>query len=253
MDINLENNLLRACGILFGPEAGENREFLFYIQLEGVKAAFRRKALMTHPDRQILTGIDQQSSGDFIEVTEAYKQLSGFINSREEINLSSSWRYYANTGKPNMRPYREVNQKKYYSGVIPKRPLLFAEYLYYSGNITWESLIRAIAWQRQFRPRFGEIACGWRYLCCEQLGSIIKCKRFGEKIGDASLRMNLLHRFQVQTILRHQMRTQRRIGEYFIDSGIFTEARLYELLSGFRNHNDSSKVSKAGTASSVFR
>ena len=46
-----EQELYRACRIIFGPDLTVSREFLEYIQSSGVKSAFRKKAMETHPDR----------------------------------------------------------------------------------------------------------------------------------------------------------------------------------------------------------
>ncbi len=246
MDITLEKSLFRACSILFGSEISVNRDFLFYIELQGVKGAFRRKALMTHPDRFILPGINNNSASDFIEAAEAYKQLVNFIDSREKNGyLSSSLRRNSTHSQRSDMPHgKGVHRDRYYSGSMPRRPLLFAEYLYYSGIITWSSLIQAVVWQRQLRPHFGKIACGWRYLSEKQIQVIIKNKKISEKIGCAAVRMNFLNQFQVYVILRHQMNSQRPIGNYFVDTGVFTEERLCELLSRFRYHKVASKVKR---------
>ena len=43
-------------------------------------------------------------------------------------------------------------------GPLPRRRLRLAEFLYYTGRVSWQSLIGAIVWQRSTRPHFGELA-----------------------------------------------------------------------------------------------
>jgi len=238
MDHILEKNLLRACRLLFGPDVSINRDFLFYIQLQGVKRAFRKKALITHPDSAILSGCTEKNSVHFIEALSAYKQLAEFIYKREKGVYSSASKPGTIQPPKQVRKYQDTDyRKRYYSGIMPRRPLLFAEYLYYAGIITWESLIQSIVWQRRLKLRFGEVAHRLRYLSKEQICKIIEKRRVREKIGDTAVRMNFLNRFQVDTILWHQTVSQKHIGKYFVENGIFTIEKLYELLSDHRNYN----------------
>jgi hypothetical protein len=238
MDITLEKNLLRACRLLFGPEVSINRDFLFYIQLQGVKRAFHKKALITHPDRAVLSGCTEKDPVHFIEALSAYKQLADFIDKRERGVYSSASKIDMVQPQKPVRKHQDTDyHKRYYSGIMPRRPLLFAEYLYYSGIITWESLIQAIVWQRRLKLRFGEVAYRLRYLSKEQIWKIMGKRRFREKIGDTAVRMNFLSRVQVHTILWHQTVSQKRIGKYFVETGIFTREKLHELLSCHRNYN----------------
>lgn len=238
MNLTYGKNLFHACRLLFGPRISVNRDFLYYIQLQGIKSAFRKKALITHPDRAIVSGCTEKNPVHFIEALSAYKQLADFIDKRERgVYSSASKTNMAQPQEPVRKDHDTGHSKRYYSGMMPRRPLLFAEYLYYSGIITWDSLIQAIVWQQKMKSRFGEVACHLRYLSKEQIWKIIKERRFKEKIGDAAFRMNFLNRFQVQSILWHQTVSQKRIGTYFVETGIFTRNKLHELLSSYRRYN----------------
>ena len=50
---------LRSCRILFGPEVQITPQFLGYLQPAGVKTAYRKLAMETHPDRSCHTGVNQ--------------------------------------------------------------------------------------------------------------------------------------------------------------------------------------------------
>lgn len=81
-----EQELYRACRIIFGSDLTVSREFLEYIQFSGVKSAFRKKAMETHPDR--LTGHDElaikRSARMFHSVQQAYEKLMQYLEAREK-------------------------------------------------------------------------------------------------------------------------------------------------------------------------
>jgi hypothetical protein len=56
MTVVAEHELYRACKIIFGPDLTVSRKFLGYLQKSGVKRAFRKRVLETHPDRCVGRG-----------------------------------------------------------------------------------------------------------------------------------------------------------------------------------------------------
>jgi hypothetical protein len=76
-----ESSLFNACRILFGAEIELSRDFLFYLQPSGVKAAYRQQAKESHPDA-VAPG--STGKGDrFRQVTDAYKLICAFFKQRE--------------------------------------------------------------------------------------------------------------------------------------------------------------------------
>lgn len=47
-----EQDLYKACQIIFEPDPAFLRDFLKYIQVTGVKSAFPKRAMEGHPDRE---------------------------------------------------------------------------------------------------------------------------------------------------------------------------------------------------------
>ena len=47
------SQLFNACNVLFGPNAGVTVDFIRYLQMSGLKAVYRKKALESHPDRAV--------------------------------------------------------------------------------------------------------------------------------------------------------------------------------------------------------
>lgn len=234
------DTLYKACLILFGPDIAANRGFLSYLQLSGVKSAYRQRALLTHPDRVItMEDAAREKSADlFIETNWAYKQLSQFINDRDSDKSSVCFRPVGDTCNPSGKSREAAYQQmRFYSGAFPRRTLMFAEYLYYSGKVPWKALVEAIVWQRRQRPRFGETAKRWKYLSDDEILWLISRRAFCEPIGETSVRLNVLSKIQVNTVLMHQRLQQRRIGEYFVEQGYLSRDILSEIFMNFKKHN----------------
>lgn len=81
-----EKELFRACEIIFGPELTISREFLDYLQISGIKSAYRKRAMETHPDRAALENVRlrRQHHDRFHSVQEAYENLVKFLDAKEK-------------------------------------------------------------------------------------------------------------------------------------------------------------------------
>lgn len=243
MHVATGDELLRACSILFGSDVNVSADFLSYIQPSGVKSAFRKKALETHPDRLSLRkdAGKEKSAERFIETTWAYRSLLGYISRRDRhTRIRARAASKPRTGKRPMTPPQKAEQSRgsYHRGSLPRRRLLLGQYLFYAGEIPWEVLIRAIIWQRSQRPRLGDIAKKWGWLTETEIRDIIKTKRLGENSGEALVRLNLLSSVQLNILLYHQRKLQRPFGEFFVLNNHITRDRLDRLLREFTKHND---------------
>ncbi|MBF0487161.1 MAG: hypothetical protein HQK98_03285 [Nitrospirae bacterium] len=109
-----ELELYDACRVLFGKEVRIDRQFLEYIQPSGVKSAYRKMALATHPDRIAALGVNLQTGqcGDFRVVAAAYEKLTKYLKLRE-----SGYRF-----KTNYSTYSEGTQRKDYSAKTWQHP-----------------------------------------------------------------------------------------------------------------------------------
>lgn len=230
------NSLYKSCRILFGEDIKLTPQFLSYIQESGVKTAFRQKALMTHPDRLIhLSDVEKSEKRElFYQITSSYKELLNYLKARDNNKvkvITEGWYNNDNLTKDKYNLYR------YYQGNLPRRELLFAEFLYYSGNVPWKAYIDSIVWQRSQRPRFGEIARNWNYLSKEHIEFLLKNKIIGEMIGETAVRLALMSKLQVKTIVLHQRMKQKKIGDYFVDERFLTKSEINVLYFEFRKHN----------------
>jgi len=219
-----------ALGLLFGatpPIATHGEAFR-----QEVRDAFRRRALETHPDRAQALGRSEASlAEDFRQILEAYQILS-----REEA--APAPRPVAQ--RPRERASRPPRDHVLHAS-LPHRPLLFAEFLYYSGRASWRNLVEAVAWQRRQRPAIGRIAVEWGHLSDEEVRDILDQRRregsAAEPFGEFARKRGFLSAAQLLALLGRQRRLQRRIGQFFVECGIVAENEISSLDQDLSRHN----------------
>ncbi|MEW6520204.1 MAG: J domain-containing protein [Thermodesulfobacteriota bacterium] len=276
-----EQELYRACRIIFGPDLTVSREFLEYIQSSGVKSAFRKKAMETHPDR--LPDVDElarkRSARLFHTVQQAYEQLMQYLEAREKgfrfhgrgpsaaatfcavrrspfqakpqngkataaadkvAEPAGGWQKKGGAGKccrqeEGQRPFYAQDL---YRGPIPDRQLLFGHYLYYAGQVSWQSVIKALSWQKAQRPRLGEIARARGWLSGEEIFVVLRgCVSSSLPFGQQAMQQGLLTRTQLLALLFEQRRRHKKIGEFFVTQNMLTDRQLQQQLALFQRHN----------------
>ena len=257
MDGNIltEAEVFSAFRVLFCLGAEVNASTLETIQLSDIKKAYRKRALDTHPDRfaGYGEGYRKARSEQFIAVSEAYSTLNSFLQMRQENGLkflredrqrqAHFWKrahFHQKRAKKTSyaNPYSSESVSSFFwAKGAPKRHLRFGEYLFYSGVIPWNLLIKAIVWQRSQRPRIGEIAQRWRWLTESQIEVLLKNRRPGERLGEALLRFSVINSFQLKLLLSHQQRIQKPFGSFFVHNGVLTEAQIKRYLESQRKHN----------------
>ncbi len=214
--------VLRAAALLFGTEdlpqigSGEwHRE---------LRAAFRRRAFETHPDRASSLGKPSELlEREFHAVSNAYKFLCTAY-----LQLP-------------LRKENKNRQRHFHCGPIPRKPLRFAELLYYTKRISYQTLLDAIAWQRCQRPAIGQIAIEFGFLSEEDVCEIIESRRiekaYSTPFGEHALRHGLLTRFQLLAMLGRQRQLQRPIGEFFVERGIIEANEIPSIRQAVIQHN----------------
>ena len=254
-----EPDLVHACRILFGADLHITSDFLEYIQLSGVKSAYRRKALETHPDRLAARGGEELSLGPadlFRQVQQAYQDLTSYLEARERgdfLHTSpfrgedfKAGRQKSEFRRPHSQARPTANSKDrfstdrpetLYKGSLPQRPLLFGHFLYYSGLITWRMIIQALLWQRTQRPRLGQLGQRFGWLSTEDILEVLRDSRVSRPFGQTALDMGLLNERQLKLLLFQQKRLQKKIGEFFLREKILTPAQLNDLLARYQEHN----------------
>lgn len=208
-------------------------------RLSGLKAAYRKKAFETHPDRAKVVGEDEAKMTKlFLDATSAYNKLTPIIKSNGTILLGN---------KIDLRRKREESTERkrsqtgfsdhFHTGDIPKRHMLIGQFLYYSGVISWNTLINATVWQKRQRPMIGQIALKWRKLSEHEIQRILIRRNFGEKFGVCAVRTGYLTRFEVMVLLGSQRRLKCPIGEYFVRLDILRDQDMEKMVARQRVHN----------------
>lgn len=237
------SQLFDACGVLFGPEVNISIEFLKYLQPSGIKDAYRCQAFKMHPDRAAALDQDEDILNDrFNTLTQAYECLIGAIKGDGRVLMRQS-----NSRASRRRPgYRKRAEKSgpnpgndhFYSrkASVPKRKLLIGQYLYYSGYISWKTLIDIIVRQRRDRPPIGQIALDCGLIDADQLWFILANRHVNEKFGDYAVRNEYFTQRNLLTLLYRQKKLQHPIGHYLQAYG-FGPGVLARLVKKQKRHN----------------
>ncbi len=268
-----EKELYRACEVIFGPELDISRDFLEYIQLSGVKSAYRKRAMETHPDRLAAdhAAADGPSGALFHDVQQAYESLRQYLEARDKgFKLPGRRPVRAGNGtttrrsrpRPGCRtgtgrnsgqgaatgcragrdttgtPRFFKNIDQLHQGPLPNRRLELGQFLYYSGLASWRTIVKALAWQRSRRPRIGEISRRFGLLSEQDVARVLRHQQPGQRFGEAARAMGLLTETQVRLLLQTQKRLQHKFGEYFLKEKILTPGKLARLLTALHRHNN---------------
>ena len=235
-------DLFKACESLFGTDIDVSVEFLRYLKPAGVRAAYRKKALETHPDRAIIVAVEPDFlEKRFKEVNLAYQLLQEFLTAPWKYSLDESGKLYERkrqTPRPaSHNKSASAKVEPLYAGRMPSRRLLFGQYLYYAGQISISTLIKAIVWQRLQRPSVGAIAVSWGWMEGRNIIDILRRRKYGEKFGACALRCGYLSKHQILRLLDKQGIVQPLIGKYFIERNIIPSIQVFRLIVAMKMHN----------------
>jgi hypothetical protein len=254
----MDGGLIDAGILLFGPRArAGGLAFLGSLEPAAVRRAYRTLAMASHPDRARRAGLRGAADGrQFIEASRAYELLMGWLlvqrgaRPRTSAGARPPAEGKKRAGPDEARRAGRDERKRprpaaapgargplFYRGAIPRRPLRLAEYLYYSGRVSWQSMIKAIVWQRSIQPKFGEIARELSRISAQDLWKILGSKLRHEQTGETAQRLRILSSAEVERILRLQRLRHRRIGAYFVEEEKMSGASLSELLRELHRHN----------------
>lgn len=133
------------------------------------------------------------------------------------------------------------NSDHYFEQPIPSRQLPFGQFLYYSGAISWRQLIDALVWQRQQRPMIGQLARSWGILSEEQVHSVLEHRRrsgrYDVKFADFAEELGFLSAQDKLALCGRMKMLQKPLGQYFVETGVFTKVEINERLAAHRRHN----------------
>ena len=252
------DTLLQSCTVLFGTEPDISREFLDYLQISGVKKAFRQKAKETHPDLAVHfpEDIRETAPDRFHCVRESYENLKEFIRNRDDSlsdRLSSplsaesyGWQGSEDRSRVfNAASYSTADSSSGYEQFelqwdqrsFPSRKLMLGDFLYFAGIVEWQEIIRALVWQKASRPRIGDLGCSLGMLQHKDIQRIFRFQRSGRLFGEVAVQLGLLDRQQRDRLVFYQKCKQQRIGQYFVEKRFFSSNDLLLIVNMLRNHN----------------
>lgn len=274
-----EHELFDSCRVLFGTELQVSRSFLEYLQRSGIKSAYRKKALETHPDILVSLGEEAkaQSADLFRMVQQAYENLITYLDARDSgfrfqvqavrtpakpatapqkppaqpapraqnrDRSATHGRQEWSAGRPDASARAQARPTSAWQtgkvarqAPIPDRKLLFGHFLYYAGVTNWQTIVKALVWQRTGRPRLGEIGRRFGWLSEQDILSVLKRRNLTESFGASAVAMGLLTDRQLRLMLFQQNKLQKRFGEYFVHHKLLTPAQINELATQFSRHN----------------
>ncbi|MBN1798164.1 MAG: DnaJ domain-containing protein [Spirochaetales bacterium] len=224
----------KALFTVFGPSY--NHQSIPEISL--LKQAYRKRAMLFHPDRSKLTGMSE------LRLEEKFKKLSHAYNLLASLTQIKNNRAYSKQAH-SMRMYRPKHfhakhhhDYKYEKKVkVPCFRMRLAFFLYRKGIIDWNTTIEALIWQSSNRPRIGEIAVRCNYLKREHIYHILKNRIRGEKFCESAERIGLLDAFRTNVLLYLQRSYNFPIGRYFIERNILTEQEIERFVAELKEYN----------------
>jgi len=231
-----------ACRILF-PSADISREFLCYIRPEGLKNAYRNRARECHPDAGGGDGDRSRRTELFRRSAEAYKLLSDYLKKRKPAIPPRR----TNSPKPIFPQARTAGRtegEQYFEGPLPSIELKIGLYLYYSGVVSYQAVVRALMWQRDLRPPLGDFACKWGWLREDDVAAILAATHIVGSFGERAVALGFLSQSQLNIILLHQRSMQQPIGRYFVLNSLLSEPALRHHLRELTRHNRSVRESR---------
>lgn len=244
-----DTELLSACRILFGPDVEITRDFLWYLQPEGAKSAYRRRARESHPDAHPRAGAERIRllEDEFVQVSNAYQQLSSFLVQRPATSCCCNTYYYrqekadGNAAKPETNRKRAAthasDQPFLYTGSVPQVELKIGRYLYFRGLVTFQSVMQALGWQREQRPSIGTLARAWGWLDDAAVHHILQSSQVTGRFGERAVKLGILSPWQCKELLCDQRLRQQRLGCYFMQRHGMTARILAQLEQERLLHN----------------
>ncbi|GAB4303174.1 MAG: J domain-containing protein [Desulfuromonadia bacterium] len=242
MTIHEESILIDACRTLFGDHLEIGRDFLHYLQPEGIKSAYRTRARECHPDSYLGEGDIVQRTELFRRSVEAYQLLIGFVR-RRSLTPPPSTRHDPRPSAPPRRfhPVRELRPRtpgeRYYDGPMPPLELKLGLFLYFRGVVSYQTVVRALLWQREMRPSLGELACSWGWMTPDLVDYVISAVQIPGPFGNRALKLGLLDENRLKVLLFHQRSLQKPIGRYFVEERYLDERQLLRLMRERIVHN----------------
>jgi len=244
------------------------------LTVQDLKKNYYRRAKELHPDTASQSGISESLLTErFKRLSESYNFLLEYWQNRDFSSLLKEDQYKNQyRTKPSQKQrakkntqstkgfqqqeerkttYRYRQQqgkneapKRFYTGPMPKTEMRFAQFLYYSKKIDWNTFVQALSWQWKNRPRLGEIAVEKGYLKHADIITILRHSFPGELFGKAAIRLGFLSERELFLLLGHQQLLNKPIGLFFIEQCSFPQSEIEKQLAQMKKFNTEVKYEK---------
>ncbi|MBU3946703.1 MAG: J domain-containing protein [Proteobacteria bacterium] len=242
-------DILNAYSVIFGPVVGISIDAIMGIPPVKLKTAYRKKAFETHPDRFLIVGkMKKEMNEQFIELNLAYETLQTALNKFSPLvkKNNNSTKKEEHKKKSSTASTCKNTADHFYRGLLPKRKLLIGQFLYYSGIVSWKTLIDALTRQKMQRPPVGQIALKWGILSRNDIHAILKQRaierEFEKRFVEYAYLKGYLTSFQRLALLGKQRSLQRPIGEFFVEKGILMSKDVELLVKKLQLHNHKAAI-----------
>lgn len=239
------SSVLTACRVLFGADVVLSDDFLAYLQPEGAKSAYRKRARESHPDAHPWVDGEQlqRLKHEFATVSDAYRELSTFLKFRPQAGTTVGNAARYRTREPRVQPAANASSRSdtplYYTGALPSVELKIGRYLYFAGVASFQAVVAALSWQRMQRPSIGLLARSSGWLDEADVHHILQSGQVQGRFGERAVQLGLLRPWQQQELLKQQQSCQERLGQYFVRYQGISDYRMNQLNNERLRHNAS--------------
>lgn len=269
---------------VMGKQVSLHNPDILNLTLEDLKKSYYKRAKELHPDRALHNGLSENLLTErFKRLADSYsflldywqnRDFSSFISQnrnqytsyktpkesqtnkarptkKNNYDNSNTRTYYhgqntynktAKTSKPEQNKNNEI--KRYYTGPMPQVEMRFAQYLYYSKKIDWNTFIHSLTWQWKQRPRMGELAVEKGFLKHQDVLTILRHSLPDELFGKAAIRLGFLSEKELFVLLGHQQLMNKPIGQYFIEECRISKIEIEKQLQQMKTFNAEVRMQK---------
>ncbi len=255
--------LERKLSLVMGKPVNLHNPEVLKLTPDELKRMYHKRAKELHPDNAARTGRDpsyltsrfKSLSESYSFVMEFWKEhnfslvIRGYNNpqkepftasgSRTEGNAHTQKKYQpVHTPHSHRQPVKEERfGKRYYNGPMPCFQLRFAQFMYYTKKVDWNTFIKSLSWQWKVRPRLGEMAVKKGLLNYQDILIILKNKMPDELFGKAAVRLGFLQQKDLSVLLGHQHLMNKPIGQFFVEQGCLQNHEVEEYIAKMRRYN----------------
>lgn len=221
---------------------------VFNLTLQDLKKSYYKRAKELHPDTANQRGLPELLMAErFKRLSESYTFLLEYWQNRDfssSIKQNTTKKKTYTPSSPTAKQNTQDNVKRYYTGPMPQVEMRFAQFLYYSKKIDWNTFIHSLTWQWKHRPRLGELAIQKGFLSHPDVLTVLRHSLPGELFGKAAVRLGFLSEKELFLLLGHQQLLKKPIGLFFTQECYFHQTEIEKQLLQMKLYNSEIRMKK---------